>query len=266
MSGKTIKQLIHAIIKLAIFTCIISINDNSIYQDGEWANAQLLGQDVVTLFIAVPMLYLSYIQAINKDRWKWKMILGGILFYFVYTYAFFMFATKLTFLYLFHLPIFGLSVIGLFGVLFDLFHQDFEIRAHGRLVKGWVVGFLLLISLLLGFLWLSDIASHLAIEGYRSDTPDGEPLLIVYSLDLALVIPLMILAAIGYWQDKQYGYLLTGVMLTKVATIGFALMGMGLALYFKKLSLDTMLIGLWCFLGIVGTITTIMYLRHIEKS
>ncbi|NHF59603.1 hypothetical protein FK220_009645 [Flavobacteriaceae bacterium TP-CH-4] len=265
MTDKTLLQISYAIVFLAASSCIISIYDNSIYQDGEWANAQLLGQDIVTLSIIVPLLFVSSRQAFLEQRWKWRMVLGGILFYFVYTYAFFMFVTSLTFLYFFHLPIFGLSIMGFFGIVAKLFQEDFGLVCYHKFAKGAAIGFLLLISLMLGFLWLSDIISHLTVEGHRSDTPDGEPLLIVYSLDLSLVVPLMLLAVFGLWRRRRYGYLLAGIMLTKAATIGFALMGMSLALYIKKLSLDVFLMICWFILGIMGTLTALLYLRKLRR-
>ncbi len=249
---------------LTVISCGISITNNDIYQDGDWANAQWLGQDLVTVFIAVPMLLVSYVQAISKKRWKWNMVLAGILFYFVYTYAFFVIVAKLTFLYLFHLPIFGLSVIGLFTTLLNLFHKEYKIESRNIWTKRGVICFLLLIATMLSFLWLSDIISHLTIPNYLSDTPNGEPPLIVYSLDLGIVVPLMLIAAFGYLKNTQYGFKLTGVLLTKSATIGFALMGMSLSMYLQDLNPDYFLIALWCFIGILGSILTVSFLRKLK--
>jgi len=264
--SKSIKPIVFFIVLLAVISCGISITNNDIYQDGDWANAQWLGQDMVTLFIAAPMLLVSYIQAVSKKRWKWNLVLAGILFYFVYTYTFFVIVSKLTFLYLFHLPIFGLSIIGLFITLSNVFYQEYKIEGRNIWVKRGIVGFLVLIATMLSFLWLSEIISHLTIPDYKSNTPNGEPALIIYSLDLALVVPLMLIAVIGYLKKKQYGYKLTGVMLTKSATIGFALMAMSLSMYLQALNPDIFLIVLWCFIGILGAILTVIYLRNLKKS
>ena len=119
MKKKTIIILTYLISGLTLVSCLISISNNGIYKDGVWANAQWFGQDVVTLLVATPLLLLTQFQGIRRDLWKWNLVLGGILFYFVYTYAFYMFAAKLTFLYLFHLPIFGLSLAYRYHFSFD---------------------------------------------------------------------------------------------------------------------------------------------------
>lgn len=264
--NKSLKAIVALILLLVVISCSISIMNNDIYQDGDWANAQWLGQDMVTLFIAAPMLLVSYFQAISKKRWKWNMVLSGILFYFVYTYTFFVFVAELTFLYLFHLPIFGLSIFGLFITLYYLFRKDYEIEDSSYWVKRGVTLFLFSISGMLSFLWLSEIISHVTLPDFKSNTPSGEPTLIIYSLDLALVVPLMGIGAIGYIKKKQYGYKLTGVMLTKSATVGFALMAMSVSMFVQNISLDTFLILLWFFIGILGCVLTVIYLRGIKKN
>jgi len=262
--NKGIKMIVFLILILVVVSCGISITNNAIYKDGEWANAQWLGQDIVTLFIVAPMLFIAYYQAIRKQRWKWNMVLTGILFYFVYTYTFFAIVAKLTFLYLFHLPIFGLSLIGLFITLSNLMHTGHTIKINNTALKFGVTGFLMTVAFMLSFLWLSEIISHLTIPNYKSDTPNGEPALIVYSLDLALVVPLMVIAVVGYWKNKQYGTILIGVMLTKSATIGFALMAMSVSMYIQEISLDSFLIFLWFFIGILGVLLTVIFLRKIS--
>jgi len=249
---------------LVLISGLIGITNNDIYQDGVWINAQWLGQDIVSVFIAVPLLFISYIQSYRAKLWRWQMIYTGVLFYFVYTYAFFMFAAELSFLYLFHLPIFGLSVFSLFWAFFDLLQIPGAIKGKNIWAKRLIVAYLLVISLMLVFLWMSDIFQHLTVPGHKSETPDGFAPIIIYSLDLAIAIPLMILAAIGYWMDRQFGYLLTGVMLTKSSTLGFALMSMSLSMYIQKLNPDTFLIILWCILGIIGALLTVWYLKQIK--
>lgn len=251
---------------LVFVSAAISILFNDIYQDGEWANAQWLGQDLITLFVALPLLAVSAHQSLRNQKQHWIMVLGGIFFYFVYTYAFFMFAANLTFLYLFHLPIFALSVVGLFLTLHMLFSDayHFEIPPAGLRIP--VIIYFLFISVMVAVLWLTDIFSHLTIDGHQSDVPGGEPPMIIYSLDLAIVIPLMILSAFGLMRKSATGVKLSGVMLVKTGTLGFALMAMSLSMYFNELSPDLFLAVLWCILGIIGTSFTIWYIRNLSQK
>ena len=259
---KTIQIFTYLISILAVISCAISITHNEIYQDGAWANAQWLGQDIVSLLIGVPLLLISQFKT-DRQNQKWKMVRSGALLYFSYTYAFYMFAAQLSFLYLFHLPIFGLAVIGFMISTLELFSEKWHLSSPKKLIGKLIITYLLLISVMLLFLWLNDIISHLSISGYQSDTPNGKAPLIIYSLDIALIIPIMLASAIGYWKKKQFGYLLTAIILTKTSTLGFALMGMSLSMYLQDLKPDLFLIVLWSIIGIIGSLLSFFYLRQL---
>ncbi len=190
-SIQVLKTFGYLIIGLVFISCSLSIFNNDIYQDGAWANAQWLGQDVVSLFLAVPFLWIA--------------------------------------------QYFALSQI-----------------------------FFLLISILLTCLWLSDIFHHLIDPDYLSSTPDGEAPLIIYSLDLAIVIPLMLTSIYGLWKGWQLDLKTTGIMLIKASTLGFALMAMSLSMMINKLSLDIELIILWCIIGLIGALLSILYFRNVQ--
>ena len=260
--GKIFKFISYPIIFLTILSCGISIFNNEIYQDGVWVNAQWLGQDIVSLLIATPLLLMATIF-IQKDQ-RWLMILGGAYFYFVYVYAFFVFGAELTFLYLFHVPIFSLSLFGLFFSFREIFKPERSFYQKKDFIKYLIIAYLLINALVLSFLWFADIFGHLIDPNYRSDTPDGSAPLIIYSLDLAIVIPLMIFSVIGYWKGHNFGNKLIGIMLTKTSTIGFMLMGMSLSMYLQNLNPDISLTMLWCFIGLVGLVLSILFFKRIE--
>jgi hypothetical protein len=251
---------------LTLISCMLSIFNNDIYQDGEWANAQWLGQDMVTVALALPFLLISFLKGIRNGESRWAMVYCGVLLYYAYTYSFFMFAARLTVLYLFHLPIFGLAVIGLVISCIGLFGNDESFTLDRKGLKIAIISYLLVISLMISFLWLNDILSHLLHPDHRSDTPDGEAPLIIYSLDLAIIIPLMICAAFLLYRKTRWGYLLTGLILTKTSTLGFALMAMALSMYAQKLEPDYFLIVLWCIIGILGSALTISYLLSLKSK
>jgi len=249
-----------------LISCTMSIFNNDIYLDGEWANAQWLGQDIVTLVLALPLLLISLSRGVVDDNFKWKLVNSGILLYYVYTYSFFMFAAELTFLYLLHLPIYGLAVISFVMTCVDIFGKSRTLEFGKRSLKITIAVYLAFIALMVAVLWLGDIYAHLSEPGHRSETPDGKAPLIIYSLDLALILPLMILSAIQLLKGTTFGYKLTGIILIKTSTLGFALMAMGLSMYIQKLSPEYFLIVLWSILGILGTALSISYLKNLQSG
>jgi hypothetical protein len=263
MKKRTQGLMNYTIVVLTAVSCIISISNNGIYQDGEWANAQWLGQDIVSLFIALPLLIISHKKGAQTNNRKWSLLNTGILLYFSYTYSFYMFASKLTFLYLFQLPIFGLSIFGFVLSCIELYNQRLLISLHQKKLQNTIIIYLSLIALMLSFIWLNDIFAHLTDPEHQSDTTNGEAPLIIYSLDLALIIPLMFISAILQYKQTNWGYILSGIILTKTSTLGFALMAMATSMFFKNLNPDLFLIILWCIIGLIGAILTQLYLKNL---
>jgi hypothetical protein len=264
MKNQTIKWTNFLISGLTLVSCLISITNNAIYQDGEWANAQWLGQDLVTLFIALPLLLVSNIKGFTSKNKKWFILNIGILLYFAYTYSFYVFAAKLTFLYLFHIPIYGLSVIGIALSCINIFSLKSSFYLPQKGLRITIISYLSVIALMISFIWLSDIFSHLTNPEHTSDTLNGEAPLIIYSLDLAIIIPLMLISAVLLYKQTNWGYVISGIILTKTSTLGFALMAMALSMYVQDLNPDYFLILLWCVIGLIGTIITTVYLKNLR--
>ncbi len=182
-----------------------------------------------------------------------------------YTYSFFVFVANLTWLYLLHIPIFGLSLFGFFITCLRIMNQKMVFSIENRTLKAIVIIYPLCISSMLLFIWFSDIFAHLTNPRHLSDTPNGKPPLIIYSLDLAIIIPLMISAAILLYKKTSLGYILSGIILTKTTTLGFALMAMSISLYVQDLNPNYYLIVLWCVIGIIGAILSISFLKNLSQ-
>jgi hypothetical protein len=259
-------MLTYGLAGLTVVATAFGIFHNDIYQDGPWANAQWLGQDVVSLVLATPLLLWAFSRLSRPAAWRWWLVYAGVLFYFAYSYAFYLFAAQLTWLYLLHVPIFSLAVVALFLALWRVFGAEEQLVVDGPGLRVVIPVYLFLIAAMVAGLWLADIFRHLWVPGHTSDTPDGSAPLIIYSLDLALVIPLMLAAAVGYWQKRQWGIRLAGFMLVKTSTLGYSLMAMALSMYLQELSPDTFLIALWCVIGLMGTVLSIWYFRVLRRA
>ena len=264
MRSRAINKISIAIFLPIVPSALISILFNDIYQDGEWANAQWLGQDIVTLLIAVPILMVSYFCLKRKGNGQWKLVQTGILLYLTYTYTFFVFEAELTWLYLFHLPIFGLSLAGLGLNLISLFTDRYYLYRFNNNFKWAIIAYQGVIAVMLSILWITDIVTHLISPDHHSDTPSGEAPLIIYTLDLGIIVPLLVISIIGLLGNKQYGILLSGIMLVKSSTIGFSLMAMSISMYVHNIHLNVELIVLWCFIGCIGSILTILFFKNID--
>jgi hypothetical protein len=171
---------------------------------------------------------------------------------------------KLTYLYFFQVSIFGLSLIGFVISCIGIFNQKWSYGLPQKNLRMVIIIYLSLIALMLSFIWLNDIFAHITDPTHKSNTPNGEAPLIIYSLDLAVIIPLMVASAILLYQKSNWGYILCGIILTKTSTLGFALMAMALSMCIQGLNPDYFLIILWCIIGLIGTILTLSFLTKLK--
>lgn len=256
--------LIWTLASLALIATLTGILRNDFYQDGEWVRAQWLGQDVVTLLLGIPLMLVAARKAIVNRQLIWELVLAGTLLYFSYIYTFYVFEASFTFLYFFHLPIFSLSLLCFFMVC----HHILNARKHYAYTDSFsrftIVFYLLLISAMLTWLWLQDLISHLTIEQFLSQTPDGEPLLTIYTLDLGILIPFSVIACLLLLRNHALGLILIGIVLTKTFLLGFALMAMSLSMYLQGLDPDVFLVMLWSFVGLAGLMLSIVYLNKLR--
>lgn len=260
---RALGALIWVLAGLAVIATLIGVFQNDCYEDDLWARAQWMGQDIVTLVLGVPLLLVATKKAILNHSLIWELVMAGVLLHFSYIYTFYVFEASFTFLYFFHLPIFSLSLLCFFMVCHHILNaRKFYSFTHG-LSRFTILFYLLIISAMLSWLWLQDLISHLTIETFLSHTPDGEPPLVIYTLDLGILIPLMVIACLLFLRNHGLGHILIGIVLTKVFLLGFALMAMSLSMAVQGLDPDSLLITLWYFIGVAGLLLLIIYLNRL---
>jgi hypothetical protein len=122
-------------------------------------------------------------------------------------------------------------------------------------------------AMILAMLWLSQVITYLTMGKLpdlivQAQTPTN----FVFVLDLGVVVPLSVFAAILLLQDKAWGYALAGAMLLKSATMGLALVSMtifainagqpidiGLAAFWLALAVGGLAMSAWFFASCRGT-------------
>jgi VanZ family protein len=121
--------------------------------------AQMMGQDLVTLVICIPIL-LGTLYLIRKNSLRGQLIWMGTIFYFLYSYASMAFLTSYNQLFLVYVTIFSISLYTLLGELINLDIKSIKKSfTPGRINKIAAV-FLGIIGLMLAGMWLKMIIVH----------------------------------------------------------------------------------------------------------
>lgn len=87
-----------------------------LYRDTPINAAQAVGQDLITLVVALPVLVISAILAVRGSR-RAHLLWLGVLVYLVYTYLMYALAIKFNPLFLLYVALLGCSLYALIGGL-----------------------------------------------------------------------------------------------------------------------------------------------------
>ena len=183
---------------------------------GNWGNGTSLGNDLVTLVVAVPVLALAIIYA-ARGSVRARLLWLGALFYMVYNYAFYIFGIPVTRLYLSWIVIFVLSglafALGIGNLDVKAISRRFSLRTPGKPVAAY----LLYVAAMVSFLWISRWVKFL-LTGQVPDVNGSQyAYQVIAAVDLSFMVPLQIPAAYLLWRRRPWGYVLGVVALVQGA-------------------------------------------------
>lgn len=193
------------------------------YYDTVSSAAQQQGNDVVTLFVALPLLVASTWMSIRGSL-RGRLLLTGTIGFFLYTYLSMCMLTAFNGLFLVYVAIFGLSLYAFILCMMSFDLETLPRHFSGRLPRGWIASLLFVIGAFLTLSWLGRVLSPLI-----QDTPpllDNATTMVIQAMDLSLVVPLAVLSGILLLRRSAWGYLLTSVFVLKAIALGLAVSAM----------------------------------------
>jgi len=194
--------------------------------------AQAMGQDIVTLGVGLTALVVGAIFA-GRGSERGRLIWLGVLVYLVYTYVIYAFQVRFNSLFLVYVALLGCSLYALIG---SLATTDFE-HVRARFTQKTPVRaasiFLCVVAALFYFSWLGEVVPALRAGGTpKSVAEGGTPTNGVHVLDMAWMLPAMMLTAAWLWRKRALGYTLAGVLLTFMSVLALAILAMMVSMGF----------------------------------
>jgi len=225
---------------------------------------QGIAQDYVTLFIAVPMLLLSFRQN-ARGSISWRIVLLGTLGYLFVTYLFYLVMAMYNALFLVYSALCGISFFGLMMVALS-FNRNGLLAVLNR-IRYAVFGawFLIINSLTIAMLWLSMVLPPLADGSIYPKALEHYTTLIVQGIDLALLLPLSFISGSLLLKKIPLGYLMTPAYLVFLSLLMTALVAKLVYLGIKGYSVmpAIYIIPLLTLVSITGSI---LFLIDIKKD
>ncbi|MGB3632522.1 MAG: hypothetical protein WA982_00625 [Rubrobacteraceae bacterium] len=237
-----------------------------LYRDAPYFVAQAVGQDLITLVVALPVLVISAILTARGSH-RANLVWLGILVYLVYSYVIYALAVQFNPLFLVYVALLGFSLYALIGGLATTDFAGIKARFSRETPAKAASIFLVVLAALFYFMWLSEtIPALLAGEVPQSVTDNGTPTNAVHVLDMAWILPAMLLSSFWLWKRRALGYTLAGVMLTFGTMIVLAVMAMVVSM---SLLGQAVAIGQAAIFAIVAAVILGMlawYLRGLGES
>ncbi|MDI6644781.1 MAG: hypothetical protein QME14_06955 [Methanobacteriaceae archaeon] len=226
--------------------------------------AQMMGQDLITLVIVLPLL-LASLYLISRNSLKGRLMWMGIMFYFIYTYASMSFLASYNQLFLVYVAILALSLYTFMGELLTIKIENIrESFSPGNITKITAI-FLLLAGLMLAAMWISMIAESL-ISGLAPASLESYTTLVIQALDLAVVVPASIIAGFLLTKGRLWGYILASIFLIKAALLGTAILSMILFMVLNGVTVALGQVIFFFFLTLVGTIIALAFYNNIQEK
>jgi hypothetical protein len=202
-------------ILIAILATIASAGGlllDDLYHDNAFVTITWLGNDAVTLFLAVPILVLALIFS-ARGSYRAQLVWVGMLDYMLYNYAFYLFGAAFNAFFLIYVALVDLSIFALIFGLASLDVNQISRQFRPKTPVKWIGGYFLFVALGLSAVYLMQSLGFI----FTGQLPDiivksGHPTSIVFALDLTLLVPWLVLGALWLIRRKPWGFVIAGAL------------------------------------------------------
>lgn len=200
----------------------VVISGNGLYKNMS-ADVAIQGQaqDVITLFVAIPLLLVLAFASV-KNNLRRSLILSGILGYFLVTYTFYLNMAAYNILFLAYAALMGLSFFAFYISIKNINRSSLleNLKDKRPAFSAWV---LMVIPVLIGFLWLNIVVPPLLDGTIYPDALQHYTTLIVQGNDLGMALPISFVVGLLYRKRHIEGLLYAPVYLVFLSFLMLAL-------------------------------------------
>ncbi len=216
-------------VPIAVLLAIATVSGvfiSGLYRDTPNLVVQAIGQDVITLVVALPTLVIGAFFTSRGSQRARLVWLGGLI-YTVYTYVGYAFDVRFNPLFLVYVALLGCSTYALIGGLITTDWEGFRKSFTERTPTKAVSIYLGMVASLFYLLWLSEaVPASLSGNPPQSLIDAGTPTNFVQVLDMAWLLPAIAITAISLWRKRSLGYTLAGALLTHFTLLTLAILSM----------------------------------------
>jgi hypothetical protein len=256
-------------ILLAVSLTIVSVAGaffpETYARDSASLGAQGVGQDLVDLFGAVPLLLLSFFYTAKGKR-VFTLIYGGTLFYILYSYIIYCFGIHFNRFFLLYCLTLSLSLYSFILLFSDLMKQrveDWFERAPVKMVSAYII----VVAIIFYALWLKSIVPAVIHNTVPKDVSDYDLLVNpVHVTDLVFALPGLIIGAILIRRKQGLGYIIASIAIVFMVLLTLALAAMVLVLLVRGISEDFTVAIVFGGLSVSSIIFSLLLFRRVKAN
>lgn len=263
---KTASILSSLIVVLMITAAAGGLLLDNLYQDNFHVTSGWLGNDLVTLFVATPLLAAAVFYA-QRGSWRAYLVWMGVLDYTLYNFCFYLFGGAFNSFFLIYTAIFTLSV---FALIFGLAACDARTLAHqvkaslpARAITIWMA----IVAVFLGGFWTAQSLGYVftdQVPGIMETV--AWPTNVTGALDLSLVVSINALGAVWLWRRNPWGVVVAAVANVKGAVYMMALAAATITAVQTGATDEIALVGLWGVIGVGCLAASVALLSGVRTA
>ncbi|WP_018477587.1 hypothetical protein [Pontibacter roseus] len=171
---------------------------------------QGIAQDYVTLLLGIPLLLLALLWA-RSGSLKGRLLLAGILGYFLVTYLFYLLMGMYNALFLVYVFLLGTTFFSFLLTLFSLDRKQLPSAFLASTPNRLTGGFLIFVTVSIALLWLGIVVPPLLEGTVVPVQVEHYTTLVVQGLDLGLLLPSGFVTGMLFIRKRTWGYLFAPV-------------------------------------------------------
>ncbi len=266
MSQPKLKPALTLSILIAVLAALASAGGlllPGLYRDNAFVRTTWLGNDTLTLFVAVPILIIALVFS-ARGSVRARLLWMGSLDYMLYNYAFYLFGTAFNWFFLLYTVLLALSIMALIFGLANLDLGQIDTAAQARMPVGWIGGYFLFVAAGLTTVYVIQSLAFVATGTVPGIVvTSGHPTSIVFAQDLTLLRPWFILGALWLIRRKPWGYVITGILSVK-GPLYTLVLAVNSILVLNAGLVASNEVPLWGTLTVLGLIASILFYVNIR--
>ena len=238
---------------------------DGLYRDNAFVKMTWFGNDIVTLFVVVPLAFVTWIRSMCGSQ-RSQLIWLGTMLYAIYNYAFYLFGTAFNVLFLVYVGLLTFSILTLILGLSKINADAVSAQFRPVTPVKAIAGFMFVFAAMMSILWIS-MTFDFILTGNLPEMlqKTGHPTQLVFALDLGLLVPGLLLSAVLLWKRHAWGYIAAAIVLIKANTYGMVMISMHTYAVLTTGTGDS-LIGLWAALTTASLISSGFLLGNLQPT